>query len=336
MDPGSVPFDERRYVATVTSCGASSPCRHRFSSASHRRFARCCDRVRCELEQLLHRPSSTVVGGWFPTRLTLRAREQRLQHWHLVQAERDHGWLHGRTHSLHVGLCWKRVADVESFDVCAMLDAHPWHVVGTLRATARLMRSVQMKIALRVLAGSGALLGAFAAGFAITQAVNPGPPVSDSELSVEVTHEGIPAKAFSARVAIADEGGGTVHLSEAVVRVDARKSIDDDVCYTAQRVESTEQGCYNADVLARGLAYASSSDRPGDFVTVGFVPDGVDRIVMNGVDVEFKSNVWSYAGPPPGEGSSMELFDASGALVVSISADTFSSVVPGTLPRRDD
>ncbi|MEM8618959.1 MAG: hypothetical protein AAGF73_04490 [Actinomycetota bacterium] len=176
----------------------------------------------------------------------------------------------------------------------------------------------------RAAVGTAAALGSFAVGFGVVAVAGSGGG------STSVGTDEIPDEVLSTNVSLADQGGGAVWFPDASVVVEARAGSSDDVCVTPTMLAETfELRCYPSDLISRGLAYASVSERT-DTMTVGVVPDEVERVVLGGVDAPVEDNVWALAGPSPGMGADMVFIAADGQVLLSIDVDAFGGE-PGTI-----
>ena len=82
--------------------------------------------------------------------------------------------------------------------------------------------------------------------------------------------------------AVSGRGNGPVVIS----------SVDDSqVCVTIEVGDGVSDGCYDAPIVATGLAYGVLGDH-GRYLATGVVPDQVDTVTVGGVPVPIVGNVW--------------------------------------------
>lgn len=68
---------------------------------------------------------------------------------------------------------------------------------------------------------------------------------------------------------------------------------DDEVCTRVELADGeAASGCADALSVRTGLAYGLFGESTGGFTLVGVVPDEVDTVQLNGVDVEIVANTW--------------------------------------------
>ncbi|MFW2383224.1 MAG: hypothetical protein ACN4GZ_15840 [Acidimicrobiales bacterium] len=165
-----------------------------------------------------------------------------------------------------------------------------------------------MRVLKKTLFTAAALAGLAFGGMALGNAVT-GPSLGDTAevpdenvvvmdtppLLIEPT-SGREEPNFEAQVASSDNGS-TSHLVEGMAVTILDRSENGDVCYSLQRADSLEEGCYSEHVIRTGMAYSAAQAHPDDpIVVVGIVPDSVDSVQIGESQIQVVGNIWTYTG----------------------------------------
>ena len=164
-----------------------------------------------------------------------------------------------------------------------------------------------MRVLKKTIITAAALAGSAFGGLALANAIA-GTPLSDPDevqvvdrvddtppLLIEPT-SGLEEPIFEAQVASSDNGR-TKHVVDGMAITILDRSENGDVCYSLQRADSLEEGCYSEHVIRTGVAYSAAQAHPGDpIVVVGIVPDSVDSVRIGETRIDVVGNIWTYTG----------------------------------------
>ncbi len=175
----------------------------------------------------------------------------------------------------------------------------------------------------KILLVAAGAIGASVGGFALASAVGGGAQSEESRaeearagMSLLPPTRGDEPQLFEVRMSgISDDG--VPSFRDGVVSVTLSPSSDGGVCVVTQAATGTTEGCLPPDLLATGLAYGATRDHDGPVEIVGYVPDEVASVEIDGHTIKPIGNVWHYSGTA-GDDLSFTVYNSDRSLSASI------------------